>query len=168
MIIIKEYDPGWPVLYEQERAAVQEALAPYMNAIEHIGSTSVPGLAAKPIIDMAVDLHTYPLPAEAIKAMETLGYEHMGEYGVEGRQYFRKGNPRTYHVHAYSPGNPEWAAHLLFRDYLRTHPEVARDYEQLKRELAARHIDRTAYTEDKTSFVLSTLAKAREWRRGKE
>jgi GrpB-like predicted nucleotidyltransferase (UPF0157 family) len=136
----------------------------YIAHIEHVGSTSIPGLAAKPIIDIGIELNTYPLPPEPIAAMEALGYAHRGELGIPERHYFTKGTPRSHQVHSYSPGNPEWDAHILFRDYLRAHPEAARQYEELKRELAARHTDGNAYAEDKTDFVRSTLATAREWR----
>lgn len=163
MITIESYDPNWPDRYEQERAAIAQAIGPHIANIEHVGSTSIPGLAAKPIIDIGISLNIYPLPSEAIAAMEGLGYEHMGEYGISGRHYFRKGAPRSYHVHAYSPGNVEWEAHILFRDYLRAHPQAARKYEQLKRTLAAHHTDGNAYAEDKTHFVKGTLTKAREW-----
>lgn len=166
-IVIAEYNPEWPVHYEQERDAIVRALGSYASQIEHIGSTSVPGLGAKRVIDIGIDLKSYPLPAEAIAAMEVLGYDHMGEYGIPGRHYFRKSSPRRYHVHAYSPGNPEWEAHILFRDYLRSHPDAARQYEELKRELAARHTDGNAYAKDKTDFVRETLAKAKEWRSAK-
>lgn len=159
MIIIEDYNPDWPRMYEQERMEIVRAIGPYVANIEHVGSTSIPGLAAKPVIDIGIDLNAYPLPDEAIAAMGALGYEHMGEYGIHERHYFRKGNPRMYHVHAYSPGNPEWDAHIRFRDYLRAHSDAAREYEQLKRELAARHTDGNAYAEDKTDFVKSILSK---------
>ena len=165
LIVISAYDPEWAIQYDREQLAIMQALGPYVAQIEHVGSTSVPGLAAKPIIDIGIDLNTYPLPHEAIEAMEALGYTHRGELGIPGSHYFVKGTPRTHHVHSYSPGNPEWEAHVLFRDYLRAHPEAARQYEQLKRDLAARHTDVNAYAEDKTDFVKATLARAREWRR---
>ncbi|MEO8287786.1 MAG: GrpB family protein [Chloroflexota bacterium] len=168
MIIIEEYNSDWPEKYRKEMADIVQAIGPYIATIEHVGSTSVPGLAAKPIIDIGIDLNTYPLPEEAIAAIEALGYEHMGELGIPERHYFRKGVPRSHQVHSYSPGNVEWEAHILFRDYLRSHPEAARRYEQLKRELAARHTDVNAYAEDKTDFIKETLAKAREWQRGME
>ncbi len=165
MIIIEEYNPEWPAKFEQERAAILRAIGPCIAQIEHIGSTSIPGLAAKPIIDIGMDLDAYPLPPEAIAAMEALGYDHLGELGIPERHYFRKGNPRSHHVHSYSPGNIEWEAHILFRDYLRNHADAARQYEQLKRELAISHTDVNAYTEDKSDFVREILARARELQR---
>jgi GrpB-like predicted nucleotidyltransferase (UPF0157 family) len=164
LILIESYNPSWPDTYERERAAIVQAIGTYIANIEHIGSTSIPGLAAKPIIDIAISLKIYPLPAEAITAIEALGYEHMGEYGIRERHYFRKHGLQSYHVHTYSPGNAEYEAHILFRDYLRAHPKAARQYEQIKRRLAARHTDGNAYAADKTDFVKGTLAEARAWR----
>lgn len=164
MIVIEDYNPEWPKEYEQEREAIVEAMGPCIAAIEHAGSTSVPGLAAKPIIDICINLNSYPLPAEAIAAMKKLGYEYRGEYGIARREYFTRKSPRPYHVHAYGPGNPEWDAHILFRDYLRAHPDAAHAYETLKRDLAQRSTDAVVYTDDKTDFVQQTLDKAREWR----
>lgn len=156
-IHIDEYNPEWPAMYEQERGRILAAIGDYVGRIEHIGSTSVPGLAAKPVIDIAIDLKTYPLPEQAIRAMEQIGYEHMGEYGIAGRHYFRRGNPRSYHVHAYSPGNIEWDRQIAFREHLRAHPDVARQYEDLKRHLAAQHPNPEDYTVAKTAFVRSIL-----------
>lgn len=164
MVVIEDYNPDWPNQYEQERNAIVAAIGPWIADIQHAGSTSVPGLAAKPVIDICIDLNTYPLPAEAIEAMQALGYEYRGEYGIAGREYFNKKSPRRYHVHAYSPGNPEWDAHILFRDYLRAMPDAAMQYELLKRDLAQRSADAYVYTDDKTDFVLGTLEQARKWR----
>jgi GrpB-like predicted nucleotidyltransferase (UPF0157 family) len=133
--------------------------------IQHIGSTSVPGLAAKPIVDVGVAIEEYPLPETSIQAVVALGYEHVGEYGIPRRHYFRKGRPRTHHLHVLEVKSDEWGKHILFRDYMRAHREEALRYEALKRELARvyQH-DREAYTEGKTEFVLATLAKAQAWR----
>ena len=161
MIIIEEYNPTWPDQYELAREAIVGAIAPYIAAIAHVGSTAVPGLAAKPVIDIAVHLTTYPLPATPIAAMEALGYRHRGEFGIPERHYSTTLQPRPQHVHAYSPDNVEWEAHLLFRDYLRAHADAAREYEALKRRLAAAHTDTNAYADDKTAFVQATLAAAR-------
>jgi GrpB-like predicted nucleotidyltransferase (UPF0157 family) len=163
-VVIVDYDSRWPALYEEWAGKLVGAFEPYALSLEHIGSTSVPGLAAKPVIDICVMLNLYPLPAEAVAAVEVLGLTHKGEYGIEGRHYFSSAlelQPQV-HIHAYSPGNEEWTAHLLFRDYLRAHPEAAREYEALKRDLAARYTTpREIYTDGKTDFVTETLTKAR-------
>jgi GrpB-like predicted nucleotidyltransferase (UPF0157 family) len=162
-IYIADYDERWPALYEEVGGPLAEAFGDYMVEMQHIGSTSVPGLGAKPIIDIAVDLRDYPLPQEVIEAVEKLGYTHMGEYGISGRHYFKRYDEDglMVHVHAYSPGNDELTKHILFRDYMRTHPEAARKYELLKRDLASKYVDqRQVYTESKSDFVQEILRKA--------
>jgi GrpB-like predicted nucleotidyltransferase (UPF0157 family) len=162
-IYIADYDEKWPVLYREVSRPLAEAFGAYLVEMQHIGSTSVPGLGAKPIIDIAVDLRDYPLPQEVVEAVEKLGYTHRGEYGIAGRHYFKRycDDGLMVHVHAYSPGNDEWAKHIVFRDYMRAHPEAARKYETLKRDLASRYADqREVYTESKTDFVQEILRKA--------
>src|SRR5919199_3703709 len=164
-VYIVEYDPRWREMYERERGPLPEALYPFAVDIQHIGSTSVLGLAAKPIVDIGVGIKEYPLPESTIEAVVALGYEYFGERGIPRRHYFNKGRPRTHHLHILEVEGEEWIRHILFRDYLRAHREEALRYEALKRDLARvyRH-DREAYTEGKTEFVLATLAKARAWR----
>ena len=165
-IRVDDYDATWPELYERERQALAEAFGSYALAIEHVGSTSVPGLAAKPVIDIAVGTESYPLPDEVIRRVEALGYEHKGEFGIPRRHYFRKnGPPCVVHVHANEIAGDSYRHHVLFRDYLRAHPEAAREYQALTRDLAALFVnDFEAYTDSKTAFVQATLEKARAWR----
>jgi GrpB-like predicted nucleotidyltransferase (UPF0157 family) len=105
-VTIVDYDPQWPARFAEERARLAEAFGDDAIEIEHIGSTSVPGLAAKPIIDIVIGARTVPPPASRITAVEGLGYEHLGEYGIPGRAYFRRRSPRprTHHVHVYAAG----------------------------------------------------------------
>lgn len=128
----------------------------------------MPGLAAKPIVDIVVALEEYPLPEERIAAIVALGYEHMGEFGIPRRHYFRKGpmgTLRTHHVHIIERTNPEWKHFILFRDYLRAHPDVTQEYEQLKKALAARYAKvRVTYTESKAPFIKGIMERAKEWR----
>lgn len=154
-IEVVEYDPEWPLLFEVEAARIRAACGDGVRAIEHIGSTSVPGLAAKPIIDIMPGVEDIGRArAVLVAGMEGLGYESMGEYGIAGRLYFRRGEPRSHHVHVFEIGHPEWRRHLLFRDYLRAHPETAVEYAALKRELARAHgLDREAYTDAKAPFI---------------
>src|SRR5438045_2692694 len=98
-IRVVEYDPRWAEVYERERALLVEALYPFVVDIQHIGSTSVPGLAAKPIVDIGVAIEEYPLPETSIRVVVALGYEYVGEYGIPRRHYFRKGSPRSHHLH---------------------------------------------------------------------
>ena len=148
------YDPGWPAAFAAERERLRAALGARMTAIEHIGSTAVPGLPAKPIIDMAVTVASFRALPELIRAMAAAGYTHKGEYGLPGRQFFVRGEPATHHVHLVEPGSPLWADWLALRDELRAQPEERAAYAALKCELAARHArDRAAYTKAKDPFL---------------
>ena len=164
---VVDYDPRWPQIYEDERARILSAIGPWVAGIEHVGSTAIPGLAAKPIIDILVGLKTLANAVHCIPRLQAVGYEYVPEYEKEvpERRYFRKGplENRTHHVHMVEKGSDFWVKHLRFRDYLRDHPEDARRYERLKRELAARFTDdRDSYTESKTDFVESIVQRAAE------
>ena len=157
-IEVVDYNRAWPSQFESERARIVETLGELLLTLEHGGSTAVPGLAAKPIIDMWAALRR-PLSTAHIRAMARIGYEHFGEYGLAGRDYFVKATPPVCHLHCYPVGHPDWNRHLAFRDWLRTHPEGARAYGRVKRELANRFTsDRMAYTEAKSDFIESALA----------
>ena len=159
---IVEYDPRWPEIFIRERGRLQAALGPLAVDIQHIGSTSVPGMAAKPVIDIAIGIRSYPWPAAAIDAVGSLGYEHKGEYGIPRRHYFRKGIPRTHHIHVLEIDSPQYTGHILFRDYLRTHPETVQRYESLKRDLVRTvQGDHRGYEDGKAAFIQNVIAAAR-------
>lgn len=163
-IVILGHDPQWRTRFLEEAERIRAACAPAVIAIEHVGSTSVPGLAAKPIIDIMAGVRDLASAGALVPAMEGLGYESVGAHGVEGRLYFRKGVPRSHHVHMTDMGSAFWKKHLLFRDQLVEHPEIAAEYAALKRALAARFgADRDGYTEAKTDFIERCLAAA-GWR----
>jgi GrpB-like predicted nucleotidyltransferase (UPF0157 family) len=164
-VIIVDYDPAWLERYEAERARILSAIAPWVAAIEHIGSTSVPGLGAKPIIDIMVAVRSLDDAMQCVEPLGVLGYQYHPEFEdtLPERRYFNRG-PRDdrYHLHMVELTSGFWERHLLFRDYLRAHPEAAQEYERLKRDLAARHRDdRGAYTDAKAAFVRSIEEKAR-------
>lgn len=164
-VYVVDYNPEWPRLFEQARAELAPAFGHWAHAILHVGSTSVPGLAAKPIIDIAVVTAHYPLPDAVIAAVCALGYEHKGEFGIPRRHYFKRGAPQTHHLHVLERDNEDLARLLLFRDYLRAHPQDAARYETLKRELAARYrYQRETYTASKTALVHELVERARAWR----
>jgi GrpB-like predicted nucleotidyltransferase (UPF0157 family) len=148
-------DPAWAAVFEAERAALQAALGSVVNAAHHIGSTAVAGLAAKPVIDIMLEVSCLETLDAAAPSMEALGYEVMGEFGMPGRRYFRKGgDDRTHQVHAFITGDAHIQRHLAFRDYLRGHQDVARLYADLKWGLAASFPDDiAAYCEGKNAFV---------------
>ncbi len=164
-IRLVDYDPQWPILYEEEKASILGVIGNFVVDIQHIGSTAVPGLGAKPIIDIMVAIRRLALVEKCVQPLQTMGYEYLGEYGIPGRHYFRKppGDPHsTYHVHMVEREGDFWKRHILFRDFLRVHPEEALRYCQLKRELAAKFAsDRDAYNDAKTSFIESVVNKAR-------
>ncbi|KAA3640327.1 MAG: GrpB family protein [Bacteroidetes bacterium] len=155
IVTVVEYNPTWPDMFEKESQKLLKILGDNLNHIHHIGSTSVPGLMAKPVIDIMLDVSSLDLLDQKNSEIETLGYEAMGEYGIPGRRYFRKGGDnRTHHIHAFQAGDPNLMRHLAFRDYLVAHPEVARQYGQLKFDIAKaceNNIDN--YWEQKDPFI---------------
>jgi GrpB-like predicted nucleotidyltransferase (UPF0157 family) len=164
-IRILDYDPHWPELFEQEKRRLLLAAGDTFMRVEHVGSTSVPGLGAKPIIDILAAVRTLGEVLARVEALKGIGYEYVPEYEAElpERRYFQKGRPRTHHLHVVEPQSEFWSRLLLFRDYLRAHPETAADYERLKRELAKTcGADREGYTNAKTAFVRSVERSARD------
>lgn len=165
VIRIVPYDPEWPRIYAAERERLVAAVGELFLDIQHVGSTSVPGLAAKPIIDIAAAVRDFDEAAACVAPIVALGYAYRGENGIPRRRYFDGGDPILFHLHVLEVGGLDWHEHLLFRDYLRDHPEAAREYARLKEDLAARYAgDRLGYTEAKGSFIrrVLTLAWARE------
>ena len=168
-VAIVAYDPRWPTLYEQEKAAILGAIGPRLVAIEHVGSTAVPGLGAKPIIDVMAGLPSLADADGCIGPLETLGYHFVPEVmrDLPDDRYFERwteGYERGIeiaHLHLTEYGAPFWREHVLFRDLLRAQPQTAAAYDQLKRELAQRTAG-VAYVYAKTAFVQSVLAQARE------
>jgi GrpB-like predicted nucleotidyltransferase (UPF0157 family) len=157
---IADYDASWPAAFQQLRDRLAATLGPLAVAIEHVGSTAVPGLAAKPIIDLDVMIaDRADLPA-VIEQLRPLGYLHEGDLGVPGREAFTTpaGAP-PHHLYVCAIGTPALNRHLAFRDALRSDPDVARAYGDLKRALAARlGDDRAGYTEAKSAFIEQVLA----------
>jgi len=159
------YDSTWPLEFAAEAERIERACEGMPLRLEHIGSTSIPGLAAKPVIDILAGRPGNVAGNKYVDALRQIGYEHKGAYGIPGRNYFRRGTPRTHHVHMVSWSSDLWRDHLLFRDYLRLHPEIAREYETIKRELAADYLhDKAQYTDAKGPFVRSIVRRAREER----
>jgi GrpB-like predicted nucleotidyltransferase (UPF0157 family) len=167
-IVVTDYDPAWPAMFEQERAKLAAALGPLAVAIEHVGSTAVPGLAAKPIIDLLAGVRRLDdAEPHCIEALQAIGYTFMPDYRsfLPDQLFFRKGvpGPWTHHVHVMQASGPGWERRLVFRDYLRAHPDVAAAYAELKRKLAAEcKDDIAAYRSGKDAFVAEVMAKARQ------
>jgi GrpB-like predicted nucleotidyltransferase (UPF0157 family) len=169
-IVVADYDPNWPTLFEQERIGISKALGSFALAIEHVGSTAVAGLPSKPIIDLLVGVPSLEEAKErCIGPIEELGYVYKRDYAswLPGELFFRKGppGPWTHHVHLMEPSHPRWEALMVFRDYLRAHPEAAQAYADIKRALATSSIDDIeAYRTGKSTFVEDITEKARAWR----
>ena len=148
-------------MFAEEEARVRSALGENVVAVEHVGSASVCGIAAKPIIDIAVAVKERSDGERSVKPLENIGYVYRGEHGIAGRFYFVKGEPRTYHLHMLLSASDAWINHLSFRDYLRQNPAVAREYGNLKKELAQKYkYDRDAYLDGKNAFIEKVLKRA--------
>jgi GrpB-like predicted nucleotidyltransferase (UPF0157 family) len=162
---IVPYDPVWPARFEEERQAIAGALAPWIaGSIEHIGSTAIPGLAAKPVIDIMAGVHTLDASRSAIEAAAGLGYCYF-PYRPDSEHWFCKPSPafRTHHLHLVPFGNEQWLGAIAFRDYVRQHPAIAAEYEMLKRQLAREfQLDREAYTRAKHPFIERITTRALE------
>lgn len=164
-ITVEVYNPDWPRQFEEEAEGWRNILGDSFRAIHHVGSTAVPGLMAKPIIDILLEVEDLALLDTKSKEIEDLDYEIKGEYGIPGRRYFRKGKlKRTHHVHAFEIGDPNISRHLAFRDYLIAHPGIAQEYGILKRQIAEWvGDDRRAYSAAKNDFVQEQEVRALDW-----
>lgn len=151
------HDPQWRAAFESESAVLRAVLGDNVVAIHHIGSTAIPGIYAKPVIDILVELKDVAALDGLSTRMEELGYEVMGEFGLPGRRYFRKDSEagkRTHQIHAFKAGTSQANRHLAFRDYLNDHPVEARAYSDLKRRLAAEHLySMNDYIDGKDAFI---------------
>ena len=162
---VKKYDPMWKQKFEVERNKLGNLFQTILVNIHHIGSTSIPGLSAKPIIDLLIEVTDIEKVNAFNNQMTELGYEAKGENGIPLRRYFQKGgDERTHHVHIYETGNSEIKRHLTFRDYLLNHPEKAKRYGKLKEQLAQHFpYDIESYIKGKDNFVKELDRKAKKW-----
>ena len=153
---IVPYDPSWPGRFKQEEAILRQALAAWLvGPVEHIGSTAIPGLAAKAVIDIMAGVDTLDASRPSIAALADLGYCYF-PYRAESEHWFCKPSPafRTHHLHLIPFESRRWTEAVAFRDYLRAHSQIATEYEDLKRRLAQKYrFDREAYTEAKGPFI---------------
>ena len=160
---IVAYDPAWPVLFAQESRELRRVLGPWLTGpIEHIGSTAVPGISAKPVIDIMAGVRDLETSRPALEAATALGYCY-SPYQPHLRHWFCKPSLkiRTHHLHLVPFSSPQWIRPIAFREYLRTHPDVAAEYDALKRALALQfRLDREAYTKAKSPFIDEVTEKA--------
>jgi GrpB-like predicted nucleotidyltransferase (UPF0157 family) len=163
------YNPEWPTMFEKEAAILRGVLGKELVRIHHIGSTSVPGLSAKAIIDLLAEVRNIEKLDNLNEKMIASGYTPKGEYGIPGRRYFFRGSEEkhSYHLHAFQEGNPEIERHLLFRDFLRSHLQEASEYAYLKELLALKFpSDIEAYMQGKDALIKEIDRKARTWASG--
>lgn len=164
-IIVTPYNPCWADIYSREASLLVTVCGGLLVCVHHIGSTAVPGLAAKPIIDILGEVSDINAVDQLSPALRKLGYAAWGENGLPGRRYFTKGGEnRTHHLHIFSSSDPEALRHLYFRDYLCFHPQVAAEYAALKIKLALQHRhDPEGYSLGKSVFIAKIEKLALEW-----
>ena len=163
---IVAYDPSWPALFAEERNRILQAVGQWVEEVEHVGSTAIPGLDAKPVIDLIVGLEDMAYADSCVEPLTNLGYSYWAE-GAELHHLFVRFvdlamSARTHNLHLVEAEGQYWEERLLFRDSLRRHSETAKEYAELKYRLASRHRDdREAYTEAKADFVSGVVRRAR-------
>lgn len=166
-IEILDYDTRWPSWYLLDAQELRQALGSRLHEAQHFGSTSVPNLPAKPIIDILVAPKSWPLGATECALFEKLGYEYLGEAGVPGREYWRRRTEHATNLAVVRKAGPLWDDNIVLRDYLLAHPDVAATYGDMKRAVwnqGARSL--LEYSRAKHDFVNDLLARARHWRDG--
>ncbi|WP_233880888.1 GrpB family protein [Virgibacillus halodenitrificans] len=163
-IRLQAYNKNWVQLYKQETLELKSILKDEVVRFEHFGSTSVPGMKAKPVIDIMCLVKDISKIDAFNTTLEAIGYEAAGEWGISGRRLFRKGGEnRTHHVHVYQSDHPEIERHLIVRDYLRTHPKEATMYSRLKEKLAQEYNDTRFYSKAKKPFIQELEERALLW-----
>ena len=166
LVRLEPYSAVWAQRHQEERARLAAALGLHVLDIQHVGSTAIPGLSAKPILDIAIAVASFEAATACIAPLEALGYLYRGENGIPRRHYFvlraPDGETTLVHVHMLKGSSAEWENHLLFGDYLRAHPDAVQAYQALKQQLRAQFRgDRAAYTEGKAGFIARILEQAR-------
>jgi GrpB-like predicted nucleotidyltransferase (UPF0157 family) len=166
-VLVVPHNVGWQEAFEHEAAQIAKALGEIIFSIHHVGSTAIPDIYAKPILDLLIEVTDVAKVDAQTAQMVVLGYEALGEYGLPGRRYFRKTTEaglRTHHIHMFAAGTAEVERHLAFRDYLIANPAIAQRYSQLKQQLAAQHpTDIEAYMDGKDPFIRTVEQQALAW-----
>ncbi len=154
-IEVVEYDPSWPERFESEKKRLVDTLGSIVIEVHHIGSTAVPGLVAKPIIDILIEVQDLTALDACNGEMEAIGYTVKGEFGIPGRRYFQKGgSDRTHQVHAFTRHDDNVIRHIAFRDYLLSFPAIAEEYAVLKKRVAKQcNDDIEKYCDGKDAFI---------------
>jgi GrpB-like predicted nucleotidyltransferase (UPF0157 family) len=164
------YNPEWERLFEEGKQQLQSVIGNDILDSQHIGSTSIPGIIAKPILDIGIAVHNFEAAALLIEPITRIGYTYRGEQGIPKRYFFIKGNPKSHHLPILEIESTNWKNHLIFRDYLKQNPEIAKQYAELKIQLLQQFngdcppgsgkADRDAYQKGKQPFVEQVLQQA--------
>ena len=155
---LREYTDEWSNYFESEKGRIIKVIGDKVLVVDHIGSTAIPGMLAKPIIDVLIGMETVDYVSSCIKSLEGIGYTYKGEYGLPGRHFFLRGDPIKYHLHIMKRDSDLWRNNIIFRDFLRNNQDAAQRYSEIKRELAERFkYDRDSYTSSKAPFIESIL-----------
>jgi GrpB-like predicted nucleotidyltransferase (UPF0157 family) len=158
-VLLLPHNEEWHRLVDAERTQLVDAAGGQILSVEHIGSTAVCGISAKPILDIMVGIPEFLPQLPFREALEKLGYEYKGENGIPERHYFGKGEPRSIHLNIVRFGGDFWLSHIAFCDYLKQNSDATREYERLKLSLAERFPnDRESYTNGKVKFIKKVLA----------
>lgn len=164
VVTLNDYNPSWEQRYEDEKVKIIDVTGDQILAIEHIGSTSIKGMGAKPIIDIMVGVKLLDEVDVLVKPLSQIGYEYVPKIEWKDRKFFRKGlwGQGTCHLHICEFVSNEWNEKILFRNYLRTHPKAAEEYYELKRKLATKYrFDRSMYTKSKEPYIQEIIQKAK-------
>ena len=165
VVKLSKYNPKWKTLFEEESALIFSAAENFIIDIQHIGSTAIPDVVAKPIIDILAAIDSLSNISKIIEPLKKIDYIHRGEQGIPGRHLFVKGGEgfRTHHLHVVVKNHQEWTKHILFRDYLRANPKEADKYSRLKQVLLKKfEFEREKYTTGKSEFIEKIIKKAKE------
>jgi GrpB-like predicted nucleotidyltransferase (UPF0157 family) len=162
------YSALWPEMAAAEAQRLKDALGPVLLRVEHMGSTSIPNIKAKPILDFIPVVSDLSVLDAKQAALEALGYDYLGEFGIPTRRYCRLNDPvtgkRRFQLHCFAEDSPQIARHLAFRDYLRAHPAIAKEYEAVKQRAAALHPDNVLlYNDAKNDWIKQTERDALAW-----
>ena len=170
-IIIEKYSPEWASAFQKLKFVFEQKIGNLLAEIQHVGSTAVEGLASKPVLDIDLVIESREVLPELIQALGKLGYEYVGDLGIEGREAFLQRSEKSpedgkgsswpvHHLYACTKDNNAFQNHIKFRDYLRQNPVKANEYGELKKQLAAENkSDRLLYSEKKTDFIIDALRK---------
>jgi GrpB-like predicted nucleotidyltransferase (UPF0157 family) len=168
-IVVQDYSPEWPLIFQELKSVYTAAFGSMIVDIQHVGSTSVPGLAAKPVIDIDIIIASESSIGEIIRRLEPLGYQHLGELGIAERHAFKRSSPQApadgsqrvwpaHNLYVCLAGSISLRNHLALRDYLRSHPDMVKEYGDLKKKLAAQYPDDIdSYIKYKTAFITDIL-----------